>query len=220
MEDYFPESIPITEAIELQTTLAEKITLDDQISADPKKIGGVAIYSRGNSVSVGLSLLDAITKKVLDKKVIHKRVNFSSLPGCEGFREGKVVYEAITDFETPDVFIINGHGINHPRRLGIASHVGLAIATPTIGASLQLICGKIHDEEVGRYIYNENGEKVGKAVKKELGAPSVFVSPGNKITIDSAAKIVEKLLISNIPEPIKIAQDELVSQLKGKFGQI
>jgi deoxyribonuclease V len=146
-------------------------------------------------------------------------VSFPTLPGCEGFREGKVVADAIKGFDKADVFIINGHGINHPRRLGIASHVGLALDIPTIGASLQLMCGSIVEEENGKYIYNKD-EKIGKLVKNRLGNPEVFVSPGHKVSIDSAARIVEKLLVSKIPEPIRLAQEELVTELKKRFGRI
>jgi deoxyribonuclease V len=219
MSKYFPKSIPITEAAELQKQLAEDVSLDDSLSADPKTVCGVAIYSRGNNVTVGLALYDVETRTVTKKEIKSEHVDFPALPGCEGFREGKVVVDAIRDFEKADVYLINGHGITHPRRLGLASHVGLALDLPTIGASIQLMCGNIVEEDEGKYIYMDE-EKVGKVVKKELGAPSVFVSPGNKISIDSAARIVEKLLISKIPEPIRIAQEELVARLKPRVGQI
>ncbi|MFH1450821.1 MAG: endonuclease V [archaeon] len=219
MNKYFPEYIPVTEAVEMQSQFSEEISLDDSLSADPKTVCGVAIYSRGNNVTVGLALFDVETRSIKRKEVVSQHVSFPALPGCEGFREGKVVADAINGFDTADVYIINGHGINHPRRFGIASHVGLALDIPTIGASLQLMCGDLVEEAGGRYIYN-NDEKVGKAVKKGLGLPAVFVSPGHKVSIDSAARIVEKLLISKIPEPIRVAQDALVAELKRRVGQI
>jgi len=213
MKKYFPESISITKAAELQTQLSEDILLDDSLTADPKTIGGVAIYSRGDNVTVGLSVLDAEKKIVQETEVINERVRFPALPGCEGFREGKVVADAINNFDKAELFIINGHGINHPRRFGIASHVGLALDIPTIGASLQLMCGKIIEEDEGKYIY-DNGEKVGKIVRKSLGDPDVFVSPGHKVSIESAARIVEKMIVSKIPEPIQVAQKKLLAELK------
>lgn len=219
MKKYFPDTISITEAAELQTQLAEDILLDDSLTADPKTIGGVAIYSRGNNVTVGLSVLDVEKKIVQETKVISERVRFPALPGCEGFREGKVVADAINNFDNADIFIINGHGINHPRRFGIASHVGLALDIPTIGASLQLMCGKVVEEDGEKYIY-DNSEKVGKIVRKGLGDTDVFVSPGHKVSIESAARIVEKIIVSKIPEPIRVAQKELLAELKKKARPI
>jgi len=219
MKKYFPDSISITEAVELQTQLSEDILLDDSLTADPKTIGGVAIYSRGDTVTVGLSVLAAEKMIVQETKVINERVKFPALPGCEGFRAGKVVADAIDNFYKADIFIINGHGINHPRRFGIASHVGLALDIPTIGASLQLMCGKVVEEDEGKYIYDK-GEKVGKIVRKGLGDPDVFVSPGHKVSIESAAMIVEKMIVSKIPEPIRVAQKELLAEMKKKIRPI
>ncbi|MDP7282247.1 MAG: endonuclease V [Candidatus Undinarchaeales archaeon] len=219
MNKYFPSSIAVTEAAELQMQLAEDIQLDDSLIADPKTICGIAIYSRGNNVKVGLALYNVEKRSAITKRVFSEHVSFPALPGCEGFREGKVVVDAIKDFDKADVYLINGHGINHPRRLGIASHVGLALDVPTIGASLQLMCGNVQEEDSGKYVY-ENDEKVGKLVKKELGSPAVFVSPGHKISIESAAKIVERVLLTKIPEPIRLAQEELVFELKRPVGQM
>jgi len=216
MNTYFPNAISINEAISLQTQLAEDVLLDDSFSADPKTIGGAAIYSRGNNVSVGLCAYDVATQKVKEKVVEHQRVTFQALPGCEGFREGKILAEAIKHFEDVDIYLINGHGINHPRRLGIASHVGVALDMPTIGASLQLICGQIVEEDGFKYIF-ENGEKVGAVVRKQFGGPEIFVSPGHKVSISSAARIVEKVTRSRMPEPIRLAQEELVAELKKKL---
>ena len=81
MDKYFPESIAVTEAAELQAQLAEGLQLDDSITADPKTVGGVAIYSRGNNVTVGLALYDVETKEAKKREVVSQHVNFPALPG-------------------------------------------------------------------------------------------------------------------------------------------
>lgn len=216
---YFPDFIPIKEALELQADFSSEIVLEDKFPAEPKTVCGIAIYSRGANIIVGLSLYDVATRSIKQKKVFCQRVATTPVPGCEGFREGKAIADAINAFDKADIYLINGSGINHPRRLGVASHVGVALDVPTIGASTQLACGVVTSENGQRYIAS-NGEKSGKVVRKTPVSAQIFVSPGHRISVDSAAEIVESLLIQEIPEPIRAAQSEVVSEMKKRIAQI
>lgn len=132
------------------------------------------------------------------------------IPGLLSFRELPLILPALEklDFE-PDLFIVDGHGVAHPRRLGIAAHLGLFIDKPTIGCAKSRLCGK-HDE-VGwsrgssADLY-EGDEVIGRVIRTREGSKPVYISVGHRIGLEFAASWVLKLTSRfRLPEPVRRA---------------
>lgn len=213
---YFPHEIKITEAAELQEEFAEQLVLEDNLPVAIKRIAGVSIYSRGDKINVSICILepspDFTSFEVKEKEVITKKAKFPAVPAFEGFRDGKIIVDALKRLGVPQLLIIEGHGIDHPRGFGLASHVGLALNCSTIGVSKSLLGGEVKSQGGDEFVLKD-GDILAKIVKKEVGSPKFYVSPGNKITMDTAAKLIKKSMKNKVPEPIKIAKNNLLKEL-------
>jgi deoxyribonuclease V len=121
---------------------------------------------------------------------------------------------------TPDIILVDGQGIAHPRRLGLASHLGLFLDTPTIGCAKSILCGR--HEPVGDSVGShaelvDNGEIIGAALRTRVGVKPIYVSIGHKIDLASALYWVAKCCRGyRLPEPTRLAHfaagGKLVSQ--------
>ena len=216
MEEYFPTNLTIKDATEMQEDLAQEITLRDDIPFDLKTIGGAALYSRGDLVMSSIAILRTNSFKsfkVEEQSVITEKVSFPAIPSFEGFREGKVLADTILRFKNPDIFMIEGHGINHPRKFGLASHVGLALDLPTIGVSKDILSGKVEVKDSTQFII-ENGELRGAVVRKKPNSVPLYVSPGYKISLDTSVDLVKRSMKGAFPEPLKVARENLLKKFK------
>ncbi|MFO7872521.1 MAG: endonuclease V [Candidatus Undinarchaeales archaeon] len=215
-KNYFPHDIKITDAAELQEEFAEQLVLEDKIPVAIKSIAGISVYSRGDQINVSICILepepDFTDFKVKEKEVITKKAKFPAVPAFEGFRDGKIIVDALKRLGVPQLLIIEGHGIDHPRGFGLASHIGLALDCSTIGVSQDLLGGDVKSQG-GQEFVLKDGEILAKVVKKEVGSPKFYVSPGNKITLDTASKLIKKSMVSKVPEPIKIAKSNLLKEM-------
>lgn len=106
----------------------------------------------------------------------------------------------------PDVILVDGHGVAHPRRLGFASHLGLALNRPTIGVAKKLLCGKPVRQRGEQVHIEDNGEIVGAEVTTIAGLKPLYVSIGHKVSLERATSIV-KCCVSRyrVPEPLRRA---------------
>jgi len=135
---------------------------------------------------------------------------FPYIPGLLSFREGPVLVQAFAKLRAkPDVFLFDGMGIAHPRRCGIASHLGLWLGRPTIGCGKTLLTGKYGDlaEEKGACApLVDKGETIGVALRTRTGRKPMFISPGHLADIASAAALVLACAPRyRLPEPIRLA---------------
>ncbi|NTW97379.1 MAG: deoxyribonuclease V [Oscillochloris sp.] len=119
---------------------------------------------------------------------------FPYVPGFLSFREAPAILAALAMLAAPpDLLICDGQGIAHPRRLGIASHLGVLIGIPSIGCAKSLLVGhhdSVPDERGGRAALVHHGEQVGYVLRTRTGVKPVFVSPGHRVGLDRAADLV------------------------------
>jgi deoxyribonuclease V len=118
----------------------------------------------------------------------------------------------------PDIMLVDGAGINHPRRAGIATHVGVALDVPTIGITKKILCGEGKEPaqagEANPLIYE--GKKVGWLLKSSKRSRAIVVAPGHKVSFDSSLSIVKSCLRGHkLPEPARLAH-EYANDLKKK----
>ena len=146
----------------------------------------------------------------VETKVITKEVTFPYVPGLLSFRESPLIIAACEELEAiPDLILVDGQGIAHPRRLGLASHLGLLWGRPTIGCAKSRLCGehKMVPPEKGSYAeITDNGEVIGAALRTKAGAPPLYISIGHMVDLETAISWVLRCCQGQrLPEPTRLA---------------
>jgi deoxyribonuclease V len=146
----------------------------------------------------------------VERKVITKEVTFPYVPGLLSFRESPLIISACEELEaTPDLILVDGQGIAHPRRLGLASHLGLLWGKPTIGCAKSRLCGehKIVPPEAGSYAeITDNGEVIGAVLRTKAGVIPLYISIGHKVDLETAVSWVLRCCRGQrLPEPTRLA---------------
>jgi len=198
-----------------QRLLSQRIVCKDTLPKKIKYVGGVDVAYYGE-VSIGaVAVLDFNSFKLIESQTSCCKTKFPYVPTLLSFREVSPSILAIQKLRRmPDVFLVDGQGIAHPRRFGFASHLGLALDKPTIGVAKSLLCGKVgnfNDKDWASITDEE--EIVGAAVVTFLGEKPVYVSVGHKVSLDRAIAILRHCTREKrIPEPIlnahRIANEE------------
>ncbi len=214
MDNLFPTNLTLKESNEFQAQLASQLVLSDQVNPEIKSVGAAAMHTRGDYITVSAAVFktDSSLKnfELADKNIIRERAQFKALPGLESFRDGAILSKILPGFSKPDFWFIEGHGVNHPHKLGLASHVGLAIDQPTIAVSRDFVAGHIQTVD-GKDVIAENGEILGAVMKS--GMTKVYVAPGHKISWQTALDFAKKSTKSVFPEPLKVVQQNIVNEL-------
>jgi len=193
-------------AILSQRRLAGLLKLRPLIKAcNERKIVALDVAYRrttNGEYAFGVAVLyDGHKRRILDCVVATRLVCVPYIPGLLAFREmsvlGPLALKA-SELWNPDIFFVDGHGVSHPRRLGIASHIGLAIGRPSIGVAKKKLAGDVR----GEYVVID-GEPLARVVKTPSGS-TIYISPGYGVNLDTAYKIILKYLTprSKLPEPL------------------
>ncbi len=182
------------EAIELQKSLRERVRLAP-VKKQIKTIAGADISFNKFSpiVYAGLVVMRLPSLEVIEEVGVVSETQFPYVPGLLSFRESPSVLEAWAKLKTePDAVMFDGHGIAHPRRVGIASHVGLIINRPTLGCAKSVLVGKYEEPERERGNWTElvdKSEVVGGALRTKTNVSPIYVSPGHLIDLEGAIKL-------------------------------
>ncbi|NPA85647.1 MAG: endonuclease V [Crenarchaeota archaeon] len=188
-------------ARELQRELAEKVVLEDCFS-EAELLGGLDVsYRKGVGVSV-LSVVERSTLKLVKSYYVRAEVPIPYVPGLLAFREAPLHLALLKEVKGYDVVLVDGHGIAHPRGLGIASHVGVAAGVPTIGVAKRRLAGE-EAECGGRRCLKIGGRTVAYVLGE--GRRKLYVSPGHCVSLESAYEIVRSVTKGRLPEPIRLS---------------
>jgi deoxyribonuclease V len=204
------------QAIELQKKLQADVKLV-RLAKQPMLVGGcdVSMNRFAKEGFAGFVTLSYDTLECVDHAVAKEAIPFPYIPGLLSFREIPMLLSAWKKLkQKPDVLIVDGVGIAHPRRLGIASHLGLVLDIPTIGCAKGVLYGTY--TEPGNtpgsvsYMYDKvnKTEVIGAALRTRRNVKPVFISPGHKITLEESIAIVGKCMGRyRIPEPTRLAHN-------------
>jgi deoxyribonuclease V len=187
----------------LQKKLASLVSQESDLPESVRYVAGAdAAYSRKRGVGAAV-LLDYDTLKPVEVATINARVAFPYVPGLLAFREAPVVVRALRKLgQSPDVCVVDGHGLAHPRRFGLACYVGLVLDLPTIGVAKSRLFGA----EVGETLVDPDQKVVGSILR--LGKKSLYVSVGHKVSLEDAVAIVRHCVTERGLEPILLADQE------------
>ncbi len=209
--------LSVREAIELQKKLAAQVIRKDFVKLNEiKKVAGVDIsFERKNKAVAACVSIDFENLDVVDEIWEKVELSFPYIPGLLAFREGEAAIKVMEKVNA-DVYLIDGHGIAHPRRLGIASHVGVLLDKVTIGVAKNLLCGKIIKKDSNELIMDK-GEIIGQRIKPHVNAKYVYVSVGHKISLGTAVKIVRRVTPKEckLPKPTLLAHELSTRIAKG-----
>jgi len=187
----------------------------------PRYIAGVDVsVSRARGVAMGaVVVLEYPGLRLVEARVIDGEVDFPYVPGLLSFREAPLVLRACQALETtPDLILVDGQGIAHPRRIGLASHLGLFLDTPTIGCAKSRLCGSHEAPGVEPGDYTElvgEHEVIGVVLRTKVGIKPVYVSIGHKIDLPAAIHwVMECCKGYRLPEPLRLAHQAAGGNLK------
>ena len=192
------------ELVKIQEDLAKKVITRDEFS-EIRLIGGVdQAFPEEDIVRSCAVVFDFENLKLVEKSLAEEKIDFPYVSGFLSFREGPSIIKAFKELRSkPDVLLVDGNGILHPRRIGLASHVGILLNTPTIGVAKSLLCGELKNNKI--YV---NGEARAHVFQSKEGCNPIYVSPGHRVSLDSSLKIVKKCMGKHkIPEPIRLAHE-------------
>jgi deoxyribonuclease V len=199
------------EAREIQSRLAQQVTTEGSV-VNPCLIAGVDISSHPtrDMARGAVVVLSYPELAVVEVKVAEGRISFPYVPGLLSFREGPLIVAACEKLvHAPHLVMIDGQGIAHPRRCGLASHVGLLLDLPTVGCAKSILCGRhetVGEEKGSHTELIDGGEVVGAALRTRTGVRPLYVSVGHKIGLASALQwVVECCRGHRLPEPTRLA---------------
>lgn len=215
-------SVSIEKAKQIQLELIEKIRLE-KLSAEIRFIAGADVsYASDDNISfAAITILKYPEMEIIEQTHAIGRVTFPYVPGYLTFREAPVLLKAFEKTSVvPDLVLFDGQGIAHPRRMGIATHLGIILAVPTIGCAKSILCGEFAEPLPAKGNWAElsyKDQQIGAVVRTRDRVKPVFVSPGFKITFDEAVQWTLATVSGyRIPEPIR--QSHLaVNQLRIQY---
>jgi len=211
------------EAVRIQRDLRQRLIPEDALPAVIRTVAGADVsYDRGSDRFFAAAVLLTYPDLVPVAEA-HRvdRVTFPYIPGLLSFREGPVLLAALSRLSpTPDLVLFDGQGIAHPRGVGLAAHLGLWLDLPTIGCAKTRLCGTydpVGEAPGSRSPLQLEGCVVGTVLRTKWGTRPLFVSPGHRISVDTAAEIVLSTCRKHrLPEPTRRAH-LLVNRLRRGF---
>lgn len=190
-----PWQVTPAEAQAIQRELAARIELTDPPDFAPQRLAGVDVgFEQDGAITrAAVVVLDYATLQPLDCAIARRATGFPYIPGLLSFRECPAVLDALARLRSaPDVLLCDGMGIAHPRRLGIASHLGLLTGIPSIGVGKSLLYGRHGPvpERAGDWtaLYARDSAQtvIGAVLRSRTGCKPLIISPGHRLSLDTA----------------------------------
>jgi deoxyribonuclease V len=201
------------EARGLQGELASRVVAGPSLPlGGVRYVAGADVSTEGDRAYATVAVLDFPGLSVVEVQGFEAPLEFPYVPGLLAFRETPSVAGALRKVETTvDAVILDAQGLAHPRRLGLASHIGLFLDVPTVGCAKSLLVGRFEEPGVEKGSVADlvhRGEVVGKVVRTRERVAPVYVSVGNGIDLDSAVALVLACCTRyRLPEPTRQAHN-------------
>ena len=213
-------------ARDIQKGLAERVCRVYEV-INPRLIAGADIsVNRVAGVATGaVVVLSYPGLELVESSIVEGELELPYIPGLLSFRESPLILAACEKLALiPDLILVDGQGIAHPRRLGLACHLGLFLNTPTIGCAKSRLCGshEVPGSEPGDYTeLLDGGEIIGAALRTRLGVKPVYVSIGHKVDLQAAVHWVLACCRGyRLPEPTRLAHLAAGGNLKPESSKV
>ena len=210
------------EAVKVQNSLAEKVSFHNL----PDKISTIAGYDisylyKSNIMIAGVVVLEYPSLKEIEIFFCTNKINFPYIPGLLSFREAPIVVELINKYSLQaDVNIFDGHGIAHPRGIGLASHIGVMLDIVALGCAKKKLVGEYDLPETSKGSTSDlifKDKVVGKVLRTKDNVKPVFISVGNRLSLEKLPDFILSCTTKyRIPEPTRLAHNA-VTEYKRKL---
>jgi deoxyribonuclease V len=203
--------VPPAEATRIQQVLRRRLNVKDYRGAIDTVAGlDVSYDKRSSTVYAAVIVIHLKDRQILETATAVSQATFPYIPGLLSFREAPAVLKAFKQLHhRPDCLLCDGQGIAHPRRFGLACHLGLLLDLPSIGCAKSLLVGKYREPAQHRgssQILYDKGEQLGIILRTRDGVEPVYVSPGYRMSFDRARKVVLRASGGyRLPEPTRQA---------------
>ncbi len=204
-----PWNVSPKEAIAIQRDLAGKVRIEP-LDGEIRHIAGVDVSVRGNRVQTAIVVLEMETLAVVDSVIWQDDVQFPYIPGLLSFREMPAILPALEKLRIhPDVFMTDSQGLAHPRRMGLACHLGVMLDRPAFGVAKTRFIGRYKEpgmEKGSLSLLLDDEEVIGSVLRTRANVKPVFVSAGHRVTLDDALRLTMATTTRyKIPEPTRLA---------------
>jgi len=212
------------DAAAIQKKLAEKVCLSRFPEQAITIIAGTDVsYSRTGKHSTavaGIIVMKYGSWEIMEQVHAVQEISFPYIPGLLSFRELPALMMAFEKLQTmPDIWLVDGAGIAHPRRLGLAAHFGVTIDQPTIGVAKSRLMGtheEVSPEKGSQVPLKDRGEVIGTVLRSRTDVRPLYISPGHRLSIAQAPEIVLFCCVKyRLPEPTRAAHN-FVTRIKSE----
>ncbi|MBN2550507.1 MAG: deoxyribonuclease V [Anaerolineales bacterium] len=210
-QDLHRWNVSPAEAIAIQEQLRHRIIRQDNVGK-VNRIAGVDVgFEMGGAITrAAVAVISFPELELMDRSIARCPTVFPYVPGLLSFREAPAILEALKSLQTlPDLLMVDGQGLAHPRRFGLASHLGLLVEIPSIGVAKSILVGRHQplDETEGTWApLVDGGEVIGAALRTRQGVKPVYVSIGHRISLETAVGITMQCVRKHrLPEPTRQA---------------
>jgi len=210
ISEFFPEDTSRGSLLKVQRIVSERAMIKDDF-ADLHHIAAADQAFLDNRIISGILVMDFCSLEITERVFSIAPVRYPYIPTFLSFREGSAIVDAFGKLKIrPDLLLIDGAGINHPRGAGIATHIGVALDVPTIGITKKILCGKgtpvSNVGESSPLIYMDR--TVGWLLKSSKKSKPIIVAPGHRVSLESSLSIVKACLRGHkLPEPARLAHE-------------
>lgn len=213
-----PPRTDLDELSQIQNEVAKRIITTNEV-IEPDTIAGCDIsFAEDGIACAACVLLDYSSLEEIDANTFMAEIDFPYIPTYLAFRELDPMLRAVKEVEA-DVYMVDSQGMAHPRRAGLASHLGVVIDKPTIGVAKSRLCGEAEEPESDKGSYSflkDDDETIGAVVRTRAGVKPVYVSVGHKVSLENAIEItLEASPKYKIPEPVRAAHKLATKTMKG-----
>ena len=205
----------------MQRRLAERVRVTPLRGA-PRLVAGLDAAFAGERCIAAVVVWDLREQRVVEERVVMRPLRFPYVPGLLSFREAPALLAALRGLRTePDVLVCDGHGLAHPRRFGIACHIGVLTGLPTVGCAKSRLVGAYADPARRRGARSplvDGGEVIGSVLRTRPDSKPLFVSVGHRVDLRSSVRLVLACARDHrLAEPVHLA-DRLVAASKPPAG--
>ncbi|MCZ6598958.1 MAG: deoxyribonuclease V [Planctomycetota bacterium] len=197
------------EAVQIQKRLAVRVVRRTTFRR-LDTVAGVDISVKNDEARAAVVVLAFPGMEIVETATAVRPIEFPYVPGLLGFREVPAIAEAYEKLAVePDLLLVDGHGLAHPRRFGVACYVGVELGRPAIGCGKSLLVGEHRDPAArrgSRTRLEHRGEVIGAVLRTRDGVKPIYVSIGHRVDLPTAVKIVLRCARRyRLPEPIRAA---------------
>ena len=211
--DSMYDNLTIPEATLIQNELRSKLDLTPMTEKIHTIAGADISFNKyETTVYAGIVVLKFPEFVPVTYSLVKVEVHFPYVPGYLAFREVPALLKAWEQLpQKPDVLVVDGHGIAHPRRMGIAAHFGTLTGQRSMGCAKKILCGIYTEpdiEKTGFSPIEHKGEQIGWAVRSKDNVQPVYVSPGHRMSLDDSLNLIQECLGKyRLPEPTRLAHE-------------